>query len=81
MVENYVEKKVVGYADDWEGVGLRVQRAGVKKVSRSARKMNVGGDAVVLGGERSSAKNDDRPEDPDQLRRRPAHRVCMGTCQ
>ncbi len=42
-IENYGEKKIVGYTDDGESVSVRVQRADVKKALHSVHKMNFGG--------------------------------------
>ena len=56
-VENYGEKKIVGYTDDGESVSMRVQRADVKKVLCSAHKMNPGGNVVALDGGRSYTQN------------------------
>jgi hypothetical protein len=56
-IKNYGEKKIVGYTDDGEGVSLRIQCADVKKVLGSAHKMNLGGNVVVLDGERSYMQN------------------------
>ncbi len=41
-IKNYWETKIVGYTEDGEGEGLRVQRAGPKKVLESVHKMNMG---------------------------------------
>ena len=56
-IENYGEKKIVGYNDDGESVSMRVQRADVKKVLCSVHKMNLGGNVVVLDGGRSYTQN------------------------
>jgi hypothetical protein len=56
-IKTYGEKKVVGYADDGDGVSMKIQRADVKKVSRSVHKVNLGGNVVVLGGKRSYTQN------------------------
>ena len=52
-IKNYGEKEIIGYTDQGEGVSLRIQRADVKKVLGSVHKMNMGGNAFVLDGERS----------------------------
>ncbi len=53
-VEDYGDRKVTTRtASETERVSNRIQRAGVKKVLGSVHKMNVGGNAVVLEGERS----------------------------
>ena len=52
-IKNYGEKKIAAYIDDGEGVSMRVQCADVKKVLRSVRKMNLGGNVVVVDGGRS----------------------------
>ena len=52
-IKSYGEKKIVEYAEDGEGVSLRIQRADVKKALGSARKMNMGGNVVVLDGDKS----------------------------
>ena len=56
-IKNYGEKRITGYTEDGEGVSLRIQRADVKKVLGSAHKMNMGGDAVVLDGDKSYTQN------------------------
>jgi hypothetical protein len=56
-ITSYGEKQIVGYTDDGEGVSLRIQRADVKKVLGSVHKMNLGGNVVVLDGERSYMQN------------------------
>ena len=56
-IENYGEKRVVGYTEDGEGVSMKMQRAEVKKVLGSVHKMNQGGNVVVLDGERSYMQN------------------------
>ncbi len=56
-VENYGEKKVVGYADDGEGVSVKIQRADVKKGLCSAHKMNLGSNVIVLDGKRNYMQN------------------------
>ena len=40
-IENYGEKKIVGYTDDGESVSMRIQCADVKKVLCSVHKMNL----------------------------------------
>ena len=52
-IKNYGEKQIIGHTEDGEGVSLRIQCADAKKVLGSAREMNVGGNAIVLGGDRS----------------------------
>ena len=52
-IKNYGEKMVVGYTDDGGAVSMKVHCADVKKVLCSVHKMNMGGNAVVLDGERS----------------------------
>ena len=52
-IKNYGEKKIVGYTDKGEAVSMRVQCADVKKALCSVHKMNLGGNVVVLDGERS----------------------------
>ncbi len=56
-VENYGEKKIVGYTGDGESVGTRVQSGDVKKALCSVHKMNLGGSVVVLNGRKSYAQN------------------------
>ncbi len=51
-IKNHEERKIVGHTDG-EGVSLGMQRADVKKVLDSARKMNMGGIAVVLDEDKS----------------------------
>ncbi len=47
-VENYGEKKIVGYADDGESVSMGAQRADVQKAPRSVHMMSLGGQVAVL---------------------------------
>ncbi len=58
-IKNYGEKKVVGHTDGGEGESTQAQRADVKKCTRSVRKMNLRGNAVVLDGKRSYTQNDE----------------------
>ncbi len=48
---NYGEKSIIAHTE--EGLSLRIQRVDAKKVLGSVHKMNIGGNVVVLGGERS----------------------------
>jgi hypothetical protein len=43
----------VGYTDEGDAVGMRMTVADVQKVLGSVRKMNIGGNKVVLDGPRS----------------------------
>jgi hypothetical protein len=52
-IENYGEKQVVGYTDEGDAVGMRMTVADVHKVLGSVHKMNLGGNKVVLDGDRS----------------------------
>ena len=52
-IKNYGEKLIVGYTDEGGAVSMKVQCADVKKVLCSVHKMNMGGNVVVLDGERS----------------------------
>ena len=52
-IKNHGEKKVVGYAEDGEGVSLRTQCVDAKKALGSVHKVNMGGNVVVMDGERS----------------------------
>ena len=52
-INNYGEKVIVGYADDAGAVSMKVQCADVKKALCSVHKMNMGGNVVVLDGEKS----------------------------
>ena len=52
-IENYGEKKVVGYTDDWTGISMTMQCADVRKTLASAHRMNQGGNKVVLDGTNS----------------------------
>ena len=52
-IKSYGEKKIVGYTDNGEAVSMRVQCADVKKVLCSVHKKNLGGNVVVLDGEKS----------------------------
>ena len=56
-VKNYGEKMIVGYTDEGGAVSMKVQCADVKKVLCSVHKMNVGGNVVVLDGEKSYMHN------------------------
>ncbi len=68
-VENYGERKIVGYADERKGVSMRGQRADVKKALCSVRKINSGGTAVALDGRRAYMQNKETGQnDKDQLR-------------
>ncbi len=51
-IKNYGDKRIIGHTEDGEGVSLRIQRAGVKKVLGSVRKMIMGGIVVALDGDR-----------------------------
>ncbi len=61
-IKNYGEKTIVGYTGDGAGVSLRIQRADVKKVLGSARKMSTGGNVVALDGDRSYTQNQETNE-------------------
>ena len=61
-VKNYGEKKIIGCTGDGEGVSLRTQCADAKKVLRSVHKMNMGGNVVVLDGDRSHTQNKETNE-------------------
>ena len=52
-IKNYGEKVIVGYAGDGGAVSMKVQCADVRKVLCSVHKMNMGGNVVVLDGEKS----------------------------
>ena len=56
-IKNFGEKRIVGYTKEGEGIAMKIQRADVQKVLGSVRKMNMGGNVVVLDGERSYAQN------------------------
>ena len=56
-IKSYGEKKIVGYTDNGEAVSMRGQGADVKKVLCSVHKMNLGGNVVVLDGEKSYMQN------------------------
>ena len=47
-IRNFGEKRIVGYTEAGDGMSMKIQRADVKKVLGSVRKMNVGGNVVVL---------------------------------
>ena len=47
----------MGYTDEGESISMKVQRADVKKALCSVLKMNLGGNVVVLDGERSYVQN------------------------
>ncbi len=44
---------MVGYTDNGEGVGMRIQCTDLKKVSCSVPQVNLGGNVVVLDGKRN----------------------------
>ena len=56
-IKKYGEKKIAGYTDDGEAVSLRIQRADGKEVLGSVHKMNMGGNVIVLDGEKSYMQN------------------------
>jgi hypothetical protein len=56
-IENYGERRVVGYTDEGEAVGMRMTCADVQKVLGSVHRMNMGGNKVVLDGGRSYMEN------------------------
>ena len=56
-IKNYGEKRIAGYTDDGEGVSLKIQCADVRSFLGSVHKMNLGGNAVVLDGDRSYTQN------------------------
>ena len=49
-IENYGEKRVIGYTDDWHGISMNMQCADVKKTLGSAHRMNQNGNVAVLDG-------------------------------
>ncbi len=53
-IEDYGEKKIVGYTEDGGGISLRIRRVEVKKVLDSVHKLNMRGNVVVLVGERAT---------------------------
>ncbi len=62
-VKNNGERTSIGYADSGDGVDVRIQHADVKKVLGSVNKMNMGGNVVVLGGQRESYVEQDGGSD------------------
>lgn len=56
-IGNYGERKVCGYTEDGSGISWRMTCADVHKVLGSVRKMNKGGNVVVLDGEKSYMQN------------------------
>ncbi len=48
---------IIGYTEDGEGVSLRIQCADAQNLLGSVRKMNMGGNAVVLDGGESYMQN------------------------
>ncbi len=56
-IKNHGEKKIIGHTEDGKGVSLRLQCADAKKVLRSVHKMDMGGNAAVLDGDKSYAQN------------------------
>ena len=56
-IDNYGERKVVGYTDDGEGVSMRMTCADVQKVLGSVHRMNLGGNRVMLDGNDSYLEN------------------------
>ena len=56
-IQNYGEKKVIGYTDGGEGVSMKMQCADVQKTLASVHRMNQGGNVVVLDGANSYMVN------------------------
>jgi len=56
-IQNYGERKVIGYTDEGTPISMRMTCADVHKVLGSVHKMNQGGNLVVLDGEHSYMKN------------------------
>jgi hypothetical protein len=52
-IENYGEKQVMGWTDEGDPVTMRMTVADVHKVLGSVHKMNLGGNKVVLNGDKS----------------------------
>ena len=52
-IANYGGKKVVGCTDEWTGISMNMQCADVRKTLASVHRMNQGGNAVVLDGNKS----------------------------
>jgi hypothetical protein len=52
-IANFGEKQVVGWTDEGDAVSMRMTVADVHKVLGSVHRMNLGGNKVVLNGERS----------------------------
>jgi hypothetical protein len=69
-IKNNGEKNIVGYTDDGERVSMRVQCSDVKKVLCSVHKMNLGGNVVVLDGEKSYMQDKESCGCPRRARRR-----------
>ncbi len=55
--ESYGEGRIFGHTESGDGMSMRIQSADVKKVLGSVHKMNVGGTAVVLDGNKSYMQN------------------------
>ena len=51
------EKRTVGYTEAGDAISMRLQRADAKKALGSVQKMNLGGNVLVLDGNRSLMQN------------------------
>ncbi len=70
IVSKTIEKsELSGCTDDGEGVSMRIQCADVRNVLGSVHKMSLGGNVVVLDGDRSYKQN---KETGDRL---PSHTI------
>ncbi len=56
-IKSYGEKRIVGHADSEEVLSTKIQRTEIIKVLGSAHRMNMGGNVVVLDGEKSYTQN------------------------
>ncbi len=56
-IKNHGEKWIIGYTEAGDGMSMKIQRAVVEKVLGSVHKMNLGGSAVALDGNKSYVQN------------------------
>ncbi len=56
-IKNDGEKRIVGHTEAGDGVSMKIQSADVKKALGSVHKMDLGGNAVALDGNKSYAQN------------------------
>ncbi len=56
-IKSHAERRAVSYTDGCEGISVKMQCADAQKVCASRRKMNMGGDVVLLAGGKSYMQN------------------------